>query len=630
MKFNIEHMNKYLKRKRTAEEDHDTDGNSSDELSLSHHAKTESTTRKAKVRKYDPEYLQFGFIPYKDNSDQPQCVICLNVLSNESMKPAKLKRHLATKHNELKDKPVDFFKRRAEVYANQQKMITTATTVNEKALKASYVMALRISKSKKAHTVAESLIMPAALEICEIMLGKESSRKLQSIPVSNDTIKRRICDMSNDIQVQLVERLQSSIFAIQLDESTDIAGQAQLLVYIRYCFDNDLLEDFLFCKPMPLRTTGEDIFTMLNDFITSNQLQWSSCIGICTDGAAAMTGHKSGVVARVRTVSPNIIATHCMIHREALASKNLNESFSEVLNTCVKIVNWIKCRPLNGRIFAQLCDESGSEHRHLLLHTEVRWLSRGRVLQRVFELRSELASFLVGRNSELATFMSDNVWLAKLAYLADIFSHLNALNTSLQGKDSSMLKTTDKIAAFKKKLRIWKTRVHNKCCDMFELLSGFLNENNMTIDDLATDVFDHLSALAEYFDKYFPTDNIADYDWIRNPFCCQLTDLTGKEEEQLAELSSDRSLKLKFQEQTLSAFWCNVRKEYMLLADKALTVLVPFATTYLCETSFSALAVMKSKYRSRLQLEDDMRVCLSKISPRIDFLCRQKQAHTSH
>ena len=217
-----------------------------------------------------------------------------------------------------------------------------------------------------------------------------------------------------------------------------------------------------------------------------------------------------------------------------------------------------------------------------------------------------------------------------LAPSPDIFCQLNALDTSLQGRDSSILKTTDKITAFKKKLRIWKTRVQNKSFDMFELLTEFMNENNVAIDNLATDIFYHLSAMADYFDRYFPADNIADYDWIRNPFSCQLTDLTGKEEEQLAELSSDRSLALKFQEQTLTAFWCNVRNEYTLLAERALTVLIPFATTYLCEASLSALAVMKSKLRSCLQVEDDIRVCLSKISPRIDLLCQQKQAHTSH
>ena len=60
--------------------------------------------------------------------------------------------------------------------------------------------------------------------------------------------------------------------------------------------------------------------------------------------------------------------------------------------------------------------------------------------------------------------------------------------------------------------------------------------------------------MSEYFDRYFPTDNIADYDWIRNPFSCQFTDLIGKEEEQLAELSSDRSLELKLQDKHRQRF----------------------------------------------------------------------------
>ena len=34
-----------------------------------------------------------------------------------------------------------------------------------------------------------------------------------------------------------------------------------------------------------------------------------------------MTGIHSGVVGRVKKVAPNITATHCMIHREALVAK---------------------------------------------------------------------------------------------------------------------------------------------------------------------------------------------------------------------------------------------------------------------------------------------------------------------
>ena len=59
-------------------------------------------------------------------------------------------------------------------------------------------------------------------------------------------------------------------------------------------------------------------------------------------------------------------------------------------------------------------------------------------------------------------------------------------------------------------------------------------------------------------------------------------------------------------------------------------VLLPFVTSYLCETGFSALAAMKSKYRARLVVEKELRVALSSMTPRFDKLCANKQAHSSH
>ena len=42
--------------------------------------------------------------------ERPQCVVCLEVLAHESLKPAKFQRHLQTKHPHLKDKSIDFLK----------------------------------------------------------------------------------------------------------------------------------------------------------------------------------------------------------------------------------------------------------------------------------------------------------------------------------------------------------------------------------------------------------------------------------------------------------------------------------------------------------------------------------------
>jgi len=122
-----------------------------------------------------------------------------------------------------------------------------------------------------------------------------------------------------------------------------------------------------------------------------------------------------------------------------------------VLNEAVKGVNYLKSRAMNSRLFSILCDEMGSEHRQLLLHTEIRWLSRGKVLKRLFELLSELQIFLSNCNHELSNRFKDEVWLSRLAYLADIFSRLNDINISLQGAHTTIFLVHDKVKSFIKK-----------------------------------------------------------------------------------------------------------------------------------------------------------------------------------
>ena len=68
-------------------------------------------------------------------------------------------------------------------------------------------------------------------------------------------------------------------------------------------------------------------------------------------------------------------------------AKTLPDDGKSVLDRAVKLVNFIKVRSLKSRIFKNLCKEMGAEHTGLLLHSEVRWLSRGRVLLRIYEFK---------------------------------------------------------------------------------------------------------------------------------------------------------------------------------------------------------------------------------------------------
>ncbi|GBP31268.1 Zinc finger BED domain-containing protein 5 [Eumeta japonica] len=157
--------------------------------------------------------------------------------------------------------------------------------------------------------------------------------------------------MSENQKTQQIKRiLESDYFTIRLDESTDITNLAQLLTYVRYVHSKKLHEEFLFCRDLSIRTTGEDIFHMVDSFLKENQWDWSKCVGICTDGARAMTGRFSGLVKRIQDIAPEAKWTHGGIHREALACKKNPASLDITLKNAVKIVNLMKARATNSRI----------------------------------------------------------------------------------------------------------------------------------------------------------------------------------------------------------------------------------------------------------------------------------------
>jgi hypothetical protein len=75
--------------------------------------------------------------------------------------------------------------------------------------------------------------------------------------------------MAYDILSQVADEIKScpsSMFSIQLDESTDITHLAQLLDYVRYVYHNDIKTEFLFCKPLETTTTARDIFKVVQTF----------------------------------------------------------------------------------------------------------------------------------------------------------------------------------------------------------------------------------------------------------------------------------------------------------------------------------------------------------------------------
>ncbi len=169
--------------------------------------------------------------------------------------------------------------------------------------------------------------------------GDASERKIQQISLSNDTLKRRSNEMSDDVKEKVIQEIKSSptgMFAIELDESMDVSACTQLLVFVRYVFLCDIKEEYLLCSQLETTTTAEDVMEKLSFFFKANRILWENCCGACTDGAPAMLGSKSGFQKHVKEVAPNAKVAHFMIHHFALASKTLPDKLCKILEAVIK------------------------------------------------------------------------------------------------------------------------------------------------------------------------------------------------------------------------------------------------------------------------------------------------------
>ncbi|UYV60659.1 hypothetical protein LAZ67_1001772 [Cordylochernes scorpioides] len=244
----------------------------------------------------------------------------------------------------------------------------------------------------------------------------------------------------------------------QLDETTDISNKAQLLAFLRFVDTGKIVNNYFFCKELKQRTTGADIFELVDENVMKYNLRWENCVSVCTDGAPAMKGSRKGLIAHVIKKNPNIKFVHCMIHREMLASKSVPPILVTTLDEVVKVVNYIKSNALRSRIFSTFCEAMDSDYKNLLFHTEVRWLSKGKVLNRFISMKNEIMAFIDNEEINFPFMMSD-VWWLRVSFLGDIFDKLNSLNLNLQGAQENIITISTKLKAFKEKLSLWNLNI---------------------------------------------------------------------------------------------------------------------------------------------------------------------------
>ena len=208
----------------------------------------------------------------------------------------------------------------------------------------------------------------------------------------------------------------------------DASVTAQLAIFIRGITDNfDVFEELAELIPMKGTTREGDLAQAILECTGRMQLDLSKFLSATTDSAPAMIGSLKSAIAVLQNhvaslgFSNTIIKLQCIIHQEVLASKVTHLDVTGVMSTVVKIINFILARGLNHRQIKSLLKEMNAQHQHVVYFCEVTWLSRGAMLQRFYDLRNKILTFLKQKNASFGiNELGDPVWLTDFAFLTDL------------------------------------------------------------------------------------------------------------------------------------------------------------------------------------------------------------------
>ena len=117
--------------------------------------------------------------------------------------------------------------------------------------------------------------------------------------------------------------------------------------------------------------------------------------------------------------------------------------------------------------------------------------------------------------------------------------HINELNIKMQGRNETLLSSSDKLPVFRSKLTLWRSLVDQGRLDMFPLCNTHIN--NSTLSDV---IAHNLTTLDERFSHYFP-ESYAEFDWVRDTWSARAMesakDCSLPTQEQLMEIREDRT-----------------------------------------------------------------------------------------
>jgi len=204
--------------------------------------------------------------------------------------------------------------------------------------------------------------------------------------MSVDVVNEQIAIMSNSVLRAIIKDIKDARwFAVMADETRDVSGAEQFTVCVRRVSDRfTVSEDLLGLVDVPT-TDSDTLYSVLEDVLIRRNLLIDNCRGQAYDGASNMSGHSSGVAARMLAKQPAALAVHCLAHCINLCLQEVSSSCRAVrdaLNTVHDVTTLIKRHHQRECIFLRTSNAMQSSVRVEMRRPSSRYAQRNALCER--------------------------------------------------------------------------------------------------------------------------------------------------------------------------------------------------------------------------------------------------------
>uniref|UniRef100_A0A8C1IF79 HAT C-terminal dimerisation domain-containing protein n=1 Tax=Cyprinus carpio TaxID=7962 RepID=A0A8C1IF79_CYPCA len=573
------------------------------------------STLKCKIanesRQFNPAWTyKYLFILPPHPNAKPMCLICIECIA--VFKDYNVRRNHIEKHQTFH---TNFPKGSQERVAKPER----ATAAS---LRVSWILAKKKRPFTDSETVKDCMLAVVDEVINDDKIKTSVASAIKNVPLSDTSNIRRVEILAADVYETLLgDLMKADTMSIAVDESTDKTDTAQLCIYVRF-FDSKCFREELLCLlPLEGHTTGNIVFGKISIFFKDNGLDMMHVCMLVTDGAPSMTGKVNGLAARWSTVAPQLISLHCIVHQAVLCAK-LSGALKTTMDNVMAFIR--STSSLQHRLFCMLLSEMSAEHHDLLLPNDVKWLSKGKALERFCGLKEEIITFL--RNSKQKKGRNA---------LDDIFKHLNDLNLALQGRDKTAIDLVEQMCTFPVKLDLFATDLSIGRMLHFPPPRKCIS-SPAQITDVMTDFIARLKMnFAGRLDGLVLPTEVAIF--VRDPFTVAIEgDLSARAKQVVPSIDKGKfSLKLVDMRSSVTMaqelctngpamFWTDVNvHQFPNIKKVAIVMLSMFGST--CESSFSHMNSIISNSRCSLTdrtLHQCLRIALTSYEPKVTSRCQ--------